>query len=74
MAALRSPAKAVEHVVTEATLRASGIPHVLLRNGWYTENHTGSIGAALHYGPAQVGLGLPAGFAALLTVPISVPV
>jgi NAD(P)H dehydrogenase (quinone) len=29
---------ATEHVATEAYLRASGVPFVLLRNGWYLEN------------------------------------
>lgn len=38
---------AEEHRQTEALLRASGLPHVILRNGWYTENYTGSIGGAL---------------------------
>ena len=28
---------AVEHRETEAELKASGIPHTILRNGWYTE-------------------------------------
>ena len=32
-----------EHFGTEKALEASGIPFVLLRNGWYTENYTGSI-------------------------------
>lgn len=41
---------AAEHVTTEAALRASGIPFVLLRNGWYTENHAASIPPALQYG------------------------
>jgi NAD(P)H dehydrogenase (quinone) len=36
-----------EHKATEAALKASGVPYVLLRNGWYTENFTGSIQAAL---------------------------
>jgi NAD(P)H dehydrogenase (quinone) len=36
-----------EHRETEAMLKASGIPAVILRNGWYTENYTGSIGGAL---------------------------
>lgn len=36
-----------EHLETEAALRESGIPHTLLRNGWYTENYTGSIPGAL---------------------------
>lgn len=41
---------AAEHRETEAMLRASGIPAVLLRNGWYTENETASIPAALAHG------------------------
>lgn len=41
---------AVEHKATEDYLRASGLPYVLLRNGWYTENYTGSVGAALQHG------------------------
>lgn len=41
---------AVEHKSTEDYLRASGLPYVLLRNGWYTENYTGSVGAALQHG------------------------
>ena len=41
---------AAEHKETEAMLRDSGLPHVLLRNGWYTENHTASVPAALQYG------------------------
>lgn len=47
----RSPLSlAVEHRQTEADLRASGIPHTLLRNGWYTENYTGAIASALQHG------------------------
>lgn len=38
---------AEEHLATEAALKESGIPHTLLRNGWYTENYTGSIPGAL---------------------------
>ncbi|MEJ1976344.1 MAG: NmrA family NAD(P)-binding protein [Acetobacteraceae bacterium] len=36
-----------DHRATEALLRASGVPFVLLRNGWYTENYTAAIPAAL---------------------------
>lgn len=43
-----------EHRATEALLASSGIPTTLLRNGWYTENYTGSIPAALENG-ALVG-------------------
>lgn len=32
-----------EHLETERMLRDSGIAHTILRNGWYTENYTGSI-------------------------------
>lgn len=38
---------AEEHRQTEADLKASGVPYTILRNGWYTENYTGSIGGAL---------------------------
>lgn len=46
-----SPLKlAADHRATEATLAASGLPHTVLRNGWYTENYTGALGAALQAG------------------------
>ena len=32
-----------EHRGTEAALKASGLPYVLLRNSWYTENYLGNI-------------------------------
>ncbi|MGK6318275.1 NAD(P)H-binding protein [Sphingomonas sp. DT-204] len=38
---------AEEHRRTEALIAASGLPYTLLRNGWYTENYTASIPAAL---------------------------
>lgn len=38
---------AQEHMATEKLLKLSGIPHTILRNGWYTENYTGSITGAL---------------------------
>ena len=38
---------AAEHRATEANVKASGIPFTILRNGWYTENYTGSIPGAL---------------------------
>lgn len=41
---------APEHVETEKLLRASGLPFVILRNGWYSENYTASIPAALSHG------------------------
>ena len=39
-----------EHLDTEKALIASGLPFVLLRNGWYTENYLRSIPAALANG------------------------
>ena len=41
---------AVEHVQTEQALEASGLPHALLRNGWYAENYTAGIAGALQHG------------------------
>jgi NAD(P)H dehydrogenase (quinone) len=38
---------AVDHRETETLLQASGVPFVLLRNGWYTENYTAAVPAAL---------------------------
>jgi NAD(P)H dehydrogenase (quinone) len=40
-------ALADEHLATEADLKASGVPYTILRNGWYTENYTGSIPGAI---------------------------
>ncbi|MDB5022181.1 MAG: NmrA family transcriptional regulator [Pedobacter sp.] len=36
-----------EHLATEVALKRSGIPYTILRNGWYTENYTASIAAAI---------------------------
>jgi len=41
---------AAEHTATEALLRASGVPHVVLRNGWYTENYLAGLPAVLQHG------------------------
>ncbi len=38
---------ASEHLATEAALKTSGIAYSILRNGWYTENYTGSVAGAL---------------------------
>lgn len=43
-------ALALEHRVTERLLKESGISHVLLRNGWYTENYTGGAASAIEHG------------------------
>lgn len=39
-----------EHIETEQYLKQVDIPHVLLRNGWYTENYLVSIAPALANG------------------------
>jgi len=41
---------APEHLATEKTLQASGLPYTILRNGWYTENYTGSVAGAVAAG------------------------
>jgi NAD(P)H dehydrogenase (quinone) len=43
-------ALATDHVATETALKASGVPYTLLRDGWYLENHTEALGAALQHG------------------------
>lgn len=39
-----------EHLETEKLLEGSGIPNTILRNGWYTENYTGSVQNAIESG------------------------
>jgi len=39
-----------EHRQTEQYLAASGLPFVLLRNGWYHENYTAGVPAAVEHG------------------------
>lgn len=47
----RSPlGLAAEHRTTEAALKASGIPFVNLRNGWYTENYAQGLKGAVERG------------------------
>ena len=38
------------HKATEEAIRASGLPFVFLRNGWYFENQTDALGPALQHG------------------------
>ena len=38
---------AEEHLPSETAVIESGISYTILRNGWYTENHTGSISGVL---------------------------
>ncbi|ADI09244.1 hypothetical protein SBI_06124 [Streptomyces bingchenggensis BCW-1] len=39
-----------EHKVTEQAIQASGLPYVLLRNGWYHENYTEQLAPVLEHG------------------------
>jgi NAD(P)H dehydrogenase (quinone) len=39
-----------DHLTTGSILIASGLPYVLLRNGWYNENYTGHLDAILQFG------------------------
>lgn len=41
---------AAEHKATEDAIRASGLPYVFLRNGWYFENYTENLAPALEHG------------------------
>lgn len=41
---------AQEHVATEKLLASSGVPHVILRNGWYVENYTENMAPVLEHG------------------------
>ena len=40
----------VEHLGTEVALKESGLTYTILRNGWYTENYTGSAKGAISAG------------------------
>ena len=39
-----------EHLATEVALKESGLTYTILRNGWYTENYTGSAKGAIGAG------------------------
>jgi len=41
---------AEEHRQTEEYIQASDLPFVILRNGWYLENHTSALGKGVEYG------------------------
>ena len=41
---------AADHKATEELIRATGLPYTFLRNGWYIENHTGSLAGILAAG------------------------
>ena len=48
-----------EHLATEVAIKESGLTYTILRNGWYTENYTGSakgaVGAGAFIGNAGDG-------------------
>jgi NAD(P)H dehydrogenase (quinone) len=48
---------AAEHVATEAHLRASDVPFVLLRNGWYLENYVQEARSAAESGVVLTSAG-----------------
>lgn len=48
---------AEDHQSTEAVLRKSDLPYVLLRNGWYIENYTAQLKPALDHGALLGGAG-----------------
>jgi NAD(P)H dehydrogenase (quinone) len=41
---------AIEHLATEVAIEGSGLAYTILRNGWYTENYTGSAKGAIGAG------------------------
>ncbi len=45
---------AQDHIETEENLAASGLTATILRNGWYTENYTGSLAGSVAAG-AMIG-------------------
>jgi NAD(P)H dehydrogenase (quinone) len=45
---------AADHVETEAAIRGSGLRATILRNGWYTENYTATLGGSVEAG-AMIG-------------------
>jgi NAD(P)H dehydrogenase (quinone) len=44
---------AAEHRATEKVLHTSGVPYILLRNGWYSENFTNGASQAIQWGFVQ---------------------
>jgi len=48
---------ATEHRATEEVLTAGKVPFILLRNGWYTENYTGTAQLAVQFGVIQSASG-----------------
>ncbi len=48
-----------EHKETEAAIRACGVPFVLLRNGWYTDNCTADLAGTVERGGPRSGPDVP---------------
>lgn len=46
-----------EHRVTEQAITESGLPYVLLRNGWYNENYTERLAPVLEHGAVVAAAG-----------------
>ncbi|WP_063736781.1 SDR family oxidoreductase [Streptomyces sp. RTd22] len=46
-----------EHKVTERAIVESGLPYVLLRNGWYNENYTERLAPVLEHGAVVAAAG-----------------
>lgn len=76
---------APDHVETERLLAASGLDHVILRNGWYNENYLGELESARQLGAVVTSAGegtvasaaradYAAAAAAVLTTPDAKPV
>lgn len=51
---LHGPANTIglagEHAISESLLAASGVPHVLLRHGWYCDNYVGNLAPSIASG------------------------
>jgi NAD(P)H dehydrogenase (quinone) len=50
-------ALAAEHKATEEAIAASGVPAVILRNNWYTENYTADVAQAASSGVVAAAAG-----------------
>ncbi|MBD0839030.1 MULTISPECIES: SDR family oxidoreductase [unclassified Streptomyces] len=50
-------ALADDHRATEKALTGSGVPYVLLRNGWYHENYTENLGPVLEHSAVVAAAG-----------------
>lgn len=48
---------APEHVATEAMLKKSGLPHVIVRNNWYSENYLNDLKQARETGVIEAAAG-----------------